>query len=319
MVTYSILPDTFIAGAAKSGSTTLFNLLDEHPECLMSQPDHADFFSRSDNLRDPDYYRDYFPGLDGPEPDTPTILGEGTANYMFQPDVPERMARVLGGDARLLFILRHPVDRAVSNYWHYHKKFEDTRSLEDVFALGAEKPREMVEEERENIRNAIRAGAVRPGRLGQKTDDPAVMFQYVSNSRYHVHLDRFLEHFDRDRMCLLLTEQLNDDPTGTLQRVERFLGIDDSFVPDDIERRYNKTIVPRTGPFSTFVHRVLKPLAGTLFSGEKPKPLRKIYHGLTFREKPDTPDWVRRNIEPVLREQTDVLSEEFGLPTRDHW
>src|SRR5262245_23768242 len=114
-----MLPNTFIAGAQKSGTTSLCYALGEHPQAVVSTPKEPAFFSRATDFGALEDYQSCFQAKDGTEP---LAIIDGSNAYMVDPSAPGRMREMLGRDLRFIFSLREPAARAVSGYWHQAKK-----------------------------------------------------------------------------------------------------------------------------------------------------------------------------------------------------
>lgn len=104
------LPNLIGCGAGKSGTTSLFYYLAEHPEIFMAMAKEIHFFSQHYH-KGLEWYGKHFSNSGDAK-----ILGEFSTSYMLDKKVPERIAKVVP-DAKLLFIFRDPVERAYSNYW----------------------------------------------------------------------------------------------------------------------------------------------------------------------------------------------------------
>lgn len=104
------LPNLVGCGAGKSGTTSLYYYLSQHPEIYMAAVKEVHYFSRHYGLGE-SWYESHFAGSDNA-----AVIGEFSTSYMLDPAVPERLASLLP-NARLLFIFRNPIDRAYSNYW----------------------------------------------------------------------------------------------------------------------------------------------------------------------------------------------------------
>src|SRR5262245_24994960 len=120
-----MLPDTFVAGAQKSGTTTLCSALACHPQVIVSEPKEPVFFSKAANLARPEVYEACFRKKTDAEP---RAVIDGSNAYMSDPDAASRIRETLGSDLRFIFSLRDPVSRMVSAYWHQAKKGQDRRS-----------------------------------------------------------------------------------------------------------------------------------------------------------------------------------------------
>ena len=179
------LPTFVVIGAQKCGTSALHAYLGRHPEISMSRPKELDFFVRELNWdRGPAWYREQF------DPALP-IRGESSPNYTAYPryeGVPERMAELIGG-ARLIFMVRDPIDRIRANWIHTYANRTEHRPLREA-ALDPKKP-------------------------------------YVLRSRYHEQLSRFLPYYPLERILVLDQRELLAERRETMRGVFEFLGAED--------------------------------------------------------------------------------------------
>jgi hypothetical protein len=204
------LPDFLVIGEAKCGTTSLFAYLSDHP--LVCPPTtkelryFAFFFDRGE-----DWYRAFFPSrwqrqrVERSE-GAPTITGEATPLYLSHPSVPPRAASVVP-QARLVAILRNPVERALSAY--------DFR-----VKLGTER-RPLAEAIDDSLQRAARAPGPGPASLAEYLANPA----YVTRGEYARSLGRWFEHFDRSQLLVIETEQLSRDGGSGFARVLEHLAL----------------------------------------------------------------------------------------------
>lgn len=174
----------------KAGTTTLRNYLREH-EDIFAYPREIHFFDRERNYaRGIEWYEEFFEGASHQ-----TAIGEKTPSYCYRSDVPDRIYRHLP-HARLIWILRDPVARAYSQYWHHARRDKQRLSFESAIKSemkgGLEK-------------NAFRA--------------------YLERGRYAEQIKRYLKLFPKDQMHFLLLESLVHDPERTLKGVFDFLQV----------------------------------------------------------------------------------------------
>lgn len=195
------LPDFVIAGAPRSGTTWLYRVLDAHPALWMAKPLRPEpkFFLVDDEYdRGLGYYSArWFSSV------TPgTVAGEKSTNYLESPTAAGRLAGDLP-EAKLIFMLREPADRAFSNY-----RFTLMNGLEELdfaAALQAEAQRE----------------AAYPDDL--RFTRP---FSYFSRGLYAQHLSRWFALFDRSRILVKRYEDIAEAPAQLVTDVHRFLGVE---------------------------------------------------------------------------------------------
>jgi hypothetical protein len=136
------------------------------------------------------------------------MVGEASPGYLFHPLAPERVKATVP-EARLLVLLRDPVERALSHYHHEVALGREPLSFED--AVAAEPERTSGEEER-----LVRE----PGYFSHAWWDHA----YLARGRYAEQLERWLAVFPRAQLLVLATDELANAPAETYARVLRFLG-----------------------------------------------------------------------------------------------
>jgi hypothetical protein len=217
-----VLPDFLVVGAAKCGTTSLFDWICEHP--LVARPS-TDGRPRKELLffdynfhRGADWYRKHFPleverGEFEREHGQPFITGEATASYLTGHWVPGRVRQVVP-DVKLIVTLRNPVDRAYSAFqMSRRERLEECESFEDAVALEAER----LAGELERVHSDPRYNPPLPPPLGY--------WSYLHRSRYVEHVERWLEVFPREQILFLRFEDLAADPSEALERVHAFLGL----------------------------------------------------------------------------------------------
>ncbi len=126
------LPDFLIVGAAKAGTTTLYQYLCKHPSVVMSEPKEPEFFSRGDVwAKGFDWYKKLFRDA-GDE----KLAGEASTTYTRWPHTEDAASRIAEHlpDARFVYILRHPVERTFSHYGHHVSRFGLDKTFEQALA-----------------------------------------------------------------------------------------------------------------------------------------------------------------------------------------
>jgi len=207
---WRVLPDTLIIGTRRGGTSTLFRHLRRHPAVLTGRRKEIHFFDFNYH-RGLNGYRAYFPtrrvvrrrqAARGA-----TRVCEATPFYLAHPLVPERVAATLPR-ARLIALLRHPVDRAWSHYQQMVREGRET--LNFAAAL-----------DREGERLGHMEGTAVTAAACQR--DAYVNFGYRSRGLYAEQLRRWLEHFPREQLLILGSEKFFADLPGSWIRILDFL------------------------------------------------------------------------------------------------
>jgi hypothetical protein len=206
------LPDFIIIGAQKSGTTSLYSFLTQHPQVFRALQKEVHFFNQHYE-KGPRWYRAHFP----PTKELPpgSITGEATPRYISNPLVPKRICELVP-DVKLVAILRDPAERAVSNY------FQGVRAGW----------------ERRPILEALSADEALIDRAALGWNELAIMKrQYKSRGLYFEQLERYLRYFSREQLLILKSEAFFNDPHETLAAAFDFLGVDPGFKVMDLRPR----------------------------------------------------------------------------------
>lgn len=233
-------PNFLILGAARSGTHTLYHSLRRHPDVLMSTPKEP-FFFHSEYERGLGYYwKTYFPGWRGQ-----SAAGEACVGNLFVPYVPSRVRESLP-EAKLVAILRNPVDRAFSHWW-----MKRSRGLESL-------PFEAALEE--NLAR-LESGETFEGPDGERLWRSGFDLA-KGHTRYPVYLDfgyyalqlrRYLRLFPGSRLRVLIFDDLKRDPRGLLRELCEFLEIDPAQAPQEV-----RTEFPAFSTIERAVHAVAR-------------------------------------------------------------
>ncbi len=189
-----------IIGAQKSGTTSLAAQLANHPQISFSRVKEPGYFSATADweAKIDGYHQLFDPVSDG-------LYGEGSTMYTFLPETPETCERIhaYNPDMKLIYIMRQPVDRLISQYSH-------------GLARGVEQ---------------------RPPHVAV-VEDP----RYVNYGRYGVQIRPYIELFGRENILLLIFEEYITGQTATLNEVAGFLGISEHGFQQPEEGRQNKSV-----------------------------------------------------------------------------
>ena len=276
-----MLPNLLVIGAQKCGTTSLHRYLKLHPEVSMSVPKELDFFVVPDERLFPvgnwsrgvDWYRSHF------TQQTP-VRGETSPNYTVYPfaeGVAERAASVVP-DAKIIYLVRDPIDRIVSHYLHRFAQGEEQRSLDDALA---------------------------------DIDGEGPGMTLVYRSMYFMQIERWTRFFPESSVLVLAQEDLQAERAETLVRVFRFLGVDPSFSHEGFQARSNVSTQKRPPTRAT---AWLRRERGGAVTRMVPARLRRraasaleAVGGSAAERRPVLSDTRREQLESMLREDAERL------------
>jgi hypothetical protein len=260
------LPNLVVIGAQKCGTTSLHHYLAVHPEVSMSAIKETNFFLGGDAW---DRGTSWYASLVDP---AAKIRGESSPEYTNLPvwqGVAERMHTTIP-DAKLIYLVRDPIERIISHYVH----------------------RVATGEERRKFDEAVRG----PDNV------------YVTRSRYAVQIRPFLERYPRERILIASQEELLTRRRASLRRIFGFLDVDEEFVSPAFERLWERTEGKRVAYLAAFrvaqrgvrlpkplrwpAQRLLRsPLGGPSFV--RPEPSPAVRAELTRYLQPDMEEFRR--------------------------
>ncbi len=216
------MPNFLIIGAQKSGTSSLYRYLKNHPQIFMPKVKEPKFFALESEdfgfnapytlpaevarIADIDVYQALFQPAD-----RETALGEASTWYLPTPGTAARIRHYVP-DMKLIAILRQPVERAYSNFLHARNYLKIEPYDDFAQAIHAEESRKE-----------------------QAWGHP---WYYKHKGFYTLHLKPYFDTFDRRQIRVYLMDDLKSDPTGLLKDIYQFLNVDDSFLPD-FAQRYN--------------------------------------------------------------------------------
>ncbi|GAB4362496.1 MAG: sulfotransferase [Cyanophyceae cyanobacterium] len=204
-----LLPDFLIIGVQKGGTTSLYRYLLQHPQVAPAATKEVHFFDLHYG-QGLDWYRAQFPELGSRRGDRPVLTGEASPYYVFHPLAAQRIQEVMP-TAKLIVLLRNPVDRALSHYFHEVRWGFETLDLEAALAC-------------EGDRLA--------GEAERMLDDGSYQsfnyqhYSYLKRGRYGEQLKGWRSRFSASQILVLCSEQFYENPAATLDRVTAFLGLE---------------------------------------------------------------------------------------------
>ena len=276
------LPNFFVVGAPKAGTTSLYHYLDQHPQIYMSPIKEPCYFAsevRPENIseefqqqisREMSALQEY---LDSPmcakrfgglalewehylrlfqNVKTEKAIGEASVCYLWSKTAAGNIFSRIPG-AKIIMILRNPAERAFSQYLH-----AVTNGLV-----------------RKSFREQLQAS------LRRDSDKFDVLYPFLEFGQYYEQVKRYLELFPRENVRIYFFEEYQKQPSRTLVDVFCFLNVDSSFTPDT-SQRHLEPLVPRSIAISYLLKRYgvwqrVKELS--------PRALRSVLRALAFRRR----------------------------------
>ncbi len=298
------LPNFLIIGAAKSGTTSLYRYLGQHPEVYANVKEPSYFalagkqvqyagpgdqagFVRRITTDQADYER-LFDGVTHEK-----AYGEASVLYLYDQEAPTRIKDAIP-DVKLIAILRNPVERAYSGYLHMRR------------------------DGREPLANFADALAAEPARIEANWEH---QWHYTRLGFYHTQLVRYYALFDPSQIAVYTYDEFKASPAELMQKVFRFLEVDDAFVPD-FSIKHNVSGRPKSKSLNKFLIRPnrLKDIVRPLL----PRPVRR-YLGLRVKQlnlategKPEIPTETYAYLAKLYRDEIQALQH---LINKDlsHW
>lgn len=298
------LPNALILGAGKAGTTSLYHLLAQHPDVCASKPKEPRFFE-FEFYKGMDHYWDAYFGHHAGEP----VAVEASPFNLLLPYVRDRIADSLP-EAKLIVIVRDPVERAISDWWMYYSRGLETRSLEDALRWNlevAEEGHPIFGEEgqqvwRENYESI---------HLHRRLQIPT----YLEAGYYTDQLRGYLRHYDKDAIHLVLLRDLKRDPVAVAQDLYAFVGVSPSFEPPETEAK-NEAFGRMPWPVLTAIrmanHLRLPVIAPDWFKAG----LRRLFTALG--DRPEVDQETRICLSELYRGKNEQLEKMWDLDI-SHW
>ncbi len=288
------LPNFFIVGAAKSGTTSLYYYLKQHPEIYMSPVKEPKFFSApfvrfphngpGDDgvdkriIRTRSGYLELFTGISGEK-----CLGEASADYLYFHEDVARSIKLANPRAKIIIVLRNPVERAFSAYSHLKKDGRETLSFDD--ALEAEDQR--------------------------KSDNYEFIWLYKDVGFYYSQIKTYLEVFGKENVRIYLYDDFAKNLISLAKDIYKFLDVDTNFVPD-ISTMHNTSTIPKNKVVDDFLldfdhplKKALRPLFLNTIGKENTELLVEYFKKKNFKRESMKPK-VRQYLIKLYRD--DILS-----------
>lgn len=284
--------DFFIVGAPKAGTTSLYHYLNEHPEIEMSLQKEPDFFSDIEIAKQGMYYgknristiEEYHQLFN----DNSLLKGEASVSYLFYKGVAQKI-KEYNANAKIIIMLRNPVDRAFSHYLMDYRLGIVSDSFEDII------------------------------RKKSKSKYKDLFYQqYVEVSEYANQVKEYLNIFDSNNVLILDYDNLKKDIYSEVKKVYKFLSVsvDDNV---DLEKKHNTYSMPKNNFIRiiysfVFLRRVLT----FLFPSKLVKKVRSILFKEENKPKLDVETRLELNeyFKSDVKKLSEILKKDFTKWTK---
>jgi hypothetical protein len=291
------LPNFFLAGAPKAGTTALYQYLGQHPDIYMSPVKEPNFFAEELRLENfSDHFRklsearvpargpisewaDYVKLFEGARDEK--AIGEASVSYFWSKNAPQVISTQIV-DAKIMVVLRNPVERAMSQFSHVSSFAKTSLSFSKYLDRALES---------------------RDTRISE-------YYPSLNYGLYGEQMKRYRAFFDADRIQVHLYEDFRREPQRVLREIFGFLGVDPEFEPD-LSVRHMESTVPR----SYFLKNALERLGiREALRGKLPPEVRRYVRKATLqpREALTMTPADRARLLDFYREDIGVLSELLG-------
>jgi hypothetical protein len=265
------LPSFVIIGAMKSATSTLYEQLLRQPGIFLPELKEPNFFSdEAQYARGLDWYAGLFEDAQASD-----ILGEASTHYTKLPKYPKTVARMRSclAKPRLIYVMRDPIERLISQYIHQWSEGEIHCELDEAVTLHQE---------------------------------------LIAYSCYARQLEPFIEVFGKEAILPVFFDRLTEDPQGELDRVCSFIGYAAKARWDADLSRGNVS-AERMRKFPLYDVLVEHPLAAKLRQTLVPKAARtKIRQFFSMRRRPSLSEAARNKVEKVLDDDLAILGDWLG-------
>ncbi len=272
-------PNLFIIGAQKCGTTSLHEYLAAHADIYLSEPKEPGYFVPEIDYypRDLDWYLGLFEEASGQR-----YIGESSTHYTklpVYPGVAERIAAFVDEPPRFIYLMRDPIDRAISHYWHEVRKFQEHRPIEVA--------------------------------LAERID-------YRAFGNYPMQLEPYFSTFGREAVYTLTFEELVRSPESKVGGILRWLGLEPE-LPEGSFRRLNaRPEQMQRVRGSGLLDRVARSRLWDHLSPRAPRSLKDFAKRLGYRKADPAEERadaavarLRPEFQPVVRELEQLLGRTF--------
>ena len=280
----------FCCGAQKAGTTTLHNLLIQHPDIYLPEIKEAHFFDIDERFEKgiPWYLQEFYQNYNDEK-----ICGSITPEYLYFEEVPKRLYNTFGSSLKLIFVFRNPVDRAFSHYLMSKSRLIEKCTFEEA-----------IEVEPKRISNGFYENW---------------HFSYLNRGLYSKQLKNYLNYFDINQMYFInFEEDLVKSIDPTLKGLQKFLEIPEYNFNTNVKS--NPVRTPRFKLLQKFLFKdsILKDLGIKIMPENLRSTIRSVLIKVIFSNKRNeslNPD-IRRKLyefyENDIMELQEITGKDFS-------
>lgn len=283
------LPNFFIIGAAKAGTTSICHYLSQHPQIYISPVKEPRFFTPEFYERDTggpirsrakmkaltqDEYANLFR-----EVTNELAIGEASTEYMYYEHAPARI-KEYAPDAKIIAILRDPVDRAFSAYCYQLRDGYEDFSFEEA-----------IDQDQKRLEDNWKPG-----------------WLYVRGGFYGEQLNRYFKAFPKENIRIYRYENLKQSPQEFCESIFQFLGVDDNFQLNDLGRK-NVSMVPKSRRLNQLIRnaRMLRLWIHAILPNRLSYGLSDFLKSKLFEKKPELAAETRSSLASIYEKDLNLL------------
>lgn len=290
-----VFPNFLVIGAAKSGTTSLYSYLNQHPQIYMSPVKEPRFFAlegKEINYQGPakvinrktinsiEEYENLFDNVQDE-----TAIGEASTLYLYHPQAAAKIKQYIP-QAKLIAILRNPVERAFSSYQHLVRDGYETLSFEE--ALNAEKKR--------------------------IADDYPPLWHYQQRGFYYQQLAQYFTTFPVEQIKVYLYEDLINNSNSMLEDIFNFLEVTPNFHPNTTQKM-NASGTPKNRVLHKIITKIItqdnfaKSAVKSLLPKELRQNLYKKVKKSNLKQNNTIPNYLAQQLQESYRQDILQLQE----------
>jgi len=271
-------PDFIVVGVAKCGTSSLCNYVNMHPDVFMTRPKELNFFGRNGIEKKLEAYSKNFEGSEG------KMAGEGSVSYMLYSELAAKQIKEYVPDAKLIVMLRNPMDRFYSDFWFNVNRGAVTYKkglFEGIIDGSMDVPYKPMFTE--SYRDSL-----------------------LTKGDYAKHLKYYFEHFDRSQIKIIFFDDFKNNRQKVLDEVFEFLGVHNAEIkaPDKV---FNKTRYPGKFNIIYTTWKRIKPLLPQKLVVKHRGRLKNLKDSMFSDKKPEFSDNSRSKLYSIYEDSIKEL------------